>query len=74
MEKSGVFNHITKLIIMLKNVYCDKCGTIMKQKECESSFGISANLLTCPKCAYQYETGLRYNPYIQDYVKYYKYI
>ena len=59
---------------MSKIVYCDKCGNIMKEKECEGSFGINARLFMCPMCAYQYETGLRYNPYIQDYVKYYKYI
>ncbi|MFW9949921.1 MAG: hypothetical protein ACFFKA_07340 [Candidatus Thorarchaeota archaeon] len=53
---------------MTKNVYCDKCGAIMKETGCESTFGIKANLFKCSRCAYQYETGLRYNPYIQDYV------
>ncbi|MFX0008897.1 MAG: hypothetical protein ACFE9R_01170 [Candidatus Hermodarchaeota archaeon] len=46
----------------------------MKETDCEGTFGIKASLLKCSRCTYQYETGLRYNPYIQDYVKYYKYI
>ena len=59
---------------MNKTIYCDKCGTPMKKESCEASFGIKASLIVCPKCYYQYEIGYRFNPYIQDYVRYYKYI
>jgi predicted amidophosphoribosyltransferase len=57
-----------------KVILCDKCGTEMLQNHCEGSFGINASLLCCPKCNYQYEIGLRYNPFINQFVKYYKFI
>ena len=57
-----------------KVILCDKCGTKMQQNHCEGNFGINANFLRCPKCNYQYETGLRYNPFINQFVKYYKFI
>lgn len=57
-----------------KAVICDKCGTKMDQNPCDGSFGINATLFTCPKCGFTYETGFRYNPFIQEYVKYYKYL
>ena len=55
-------------------MYCDKCGAEMQQSHCEGSFGINANEYCCPKCSYQYEVGFRYNPFINQYVKYYKFI
>jgi predicted amidophosphoribosyltransferase len=57
-----------------KVILCDKCGTEMQQNHCEGSFGINANLFRCPKCNYQYEIGFRYNPFINQFVKYYKFI
>ena len=58
----------------MKDVICDKCGTKMDRKQCDGTFGVAAELYTCHKCGYAYETGIRYNPFIQDYVKYYKYL
>ena len=46
----------------------------MNQSSCEATFGINAKTLKCPKCHYQYEIGFRYNPFLQEYVKYYKFI
>ena len=57
-----------------KVILCDKCGTEMQYDHCEGSFGINAHLLHCPKCNFHYETGLRYNPFINQFVKYYKFI
>jgi DNA-directed RNA polymerase subunit M/transcription elongation factor TFIIS len=59
---------------MTDMIYCDKCGALMIQKPCEGTFGINATRLICPKCRYQYEIGFRYNPFLREYVKYYKFI
>ena len=58
----------------MKDVICDKYGTKMDRKPCDGTFGVCAELFTCPKCGYAYETGFRYNPFIQNYVKYYKFV
>ena len=59
---------------MSELVYCDKCGALMNQKPCEGTFGVNATIYICPKCRYHYEIGFRYNPFLREYVKYYKFI
>lgn len=59
---------------MSEIVYCDKCGALMNQKPCEGTFGVNATIYLCPKCRYHYEIGFRYNPFLGEYVKYYKFI
>ncbi|MFX1364209.1 MAG: hypothetical protein ACFFCE_04065 [Promethearchaeota archaeon] len=55
---------------MLKSIYCDKCGHLMKDdvlfkednKECIQYY--------CSKCGFKYESGFRYNSLIKQYIRY----
>ena len=48
-------------------VQCNKCGNIMF-----GSNGGETTLYRCPKCGYNYLTGLRFNKLTEQYVKYIK--
>ncbi len=52
------------------NSNCEKCGNIMWSNFSKTSDGGKSTQHHCSKCGNCYESGLRYNALIKQYVKY----
>jgi DNA-directed RNA polymerase subunit M/transcription elongation factor TFIIS len=55
---------------MLSKGNCEKCGNALLRNNSLRSDGGKLTLHQCSKCGYCYESGLRYNTLIKQYVKY----